>query len=240
MDIELLHQPDSAIARVLLDAGEELVAEAGAMVAMSGFINASTTLRRGKGGGILGGLQRMIAGESLFLSVFRSPVSGGEVFLAPSTIGDIVQYELSGQELVVQATSYLASSSDVDIVLGFQGFKSLFSGESIFWLTISGYGSVLLNSFGAIYEIEVDGTYIVDTGHIVAFEKSLNFEITKIGSSWIGAFLGGEGLVCRFKGRGKVYCQTHNPHFFGQQVGSRLPPIKLKKSSNNSDETLSD
>lgn len=225
MNIELLHQPDSTIARVLLDAGEELVAEAGAMVAMSGFINASTTLRQGKGGGILGGLQRSIAGESLFLSVFRSPVSGGEVLLAPSTIGDIVQYELSGQELVVQSTSYLASAADVDLVLGFQGFKSLFSGESIFWLTMSGYGSVLLNSFGAIYEIEVDGTYIVDTGHIVAFEKSLNFEITKIGSSWIGAFLGGEGLVCRFKGRGKVYCQTHNPGAFGQQVGSQLPPI---------------
>lgn len=224
MKIELLHQPDSAIARVLLNAGEELVAEAGSMVAMSGFINASTTLRQGKGGGIFGGIQRMFAGESLFLSVFRSSRSGGEVYLAPKTIGDILKYELSGQELVVQSTSYLASASDVDIVLGFQGFKSLFSGESIFWLTLSGYGLALLNSFGAIYEVNVDGTYIVDTGHIVAFEKKLNFEITKIGSSWIGAFLGGEGLVCRFKGRGKVYCQTHNPGAFGQQVGSRLPP----------------
>lgn len=224
MKIELLHQPDSAIARVLLNAGEELVAEAGSMVAMSGFVNASTTLRQGKGGGIFGGIQRMFAGESLFLSVFRSSRSGGEVYLAPKTMGDILKYELSGQELVVQSTSYLASASDVDIVLGFQGFKSLFSGESIFWLTVSGYGSVLLNSFGAIYEVNVDGTYIVDTGHIVAFEKNLNFEITKMGSSWIGAFLGGEGLVCRFKGRGKVYCQTHNPGAFGQQVGSRLPP----------------
>jgi uncharacterized protein (TIGR00266 family) len=224
MKIELLHQPDSAIARVLLEAGEELVAEAGSMVAMSGFINASTTLRQGKGGGVFGGLKRMLAGESLFLSVFRSPISGGELFLAPKTIGDIVQYELSGQELVVQSTSYLASTSDVDLVLGFQGFKSLFSGESIFWLSISGHGSILLNSFGAIYDVDVDGTYIVDTGHIVAFEKSLDFEITKVGSSWIGSFLGGEGFVCRFKGRGKVYCQTHNPRAFGQQVGSQLPP----------------
>ncbi|HIK32951.1 MAG TPA: TIGR00266 family protein [Oscillatoriales cyanobacterium M59_W2019_021] len=224
MNIELLHQPDSAIARILLDAGEELVAEAGSMVAMSGFINASTTLRQGKGGGILGGLKRMVGGESLFLSVFRSPVAGGEIFIAPKTIGDIIQYELSGKELVIQSTSYLASASDVDIVLGFQGFKSLFSGEAIFWLTASGYGSILLNSFGAIYEVDVNGTYIVDTGHIVAFEKSLDFEITKIGSSWLGAFLGGEGLVCRFKGRGKVYCQTHNPGSFGQLVGTQLPP----------------
>lgn len=224
MEIELLNQPDSAIARVVLDKNQEFVAEAGCMIAMSGYINASTTLRQGKGGGIFGGLKRLVGGESLFLSVFRSPVAGGEIFLAPKFIGDILVYQMNGQELVVQATSYLASESGVDIDLGFQGFKSLFSGESIFWLTISGYGSVLLNSFGGIYEVPVEGEYIVDTGHIVAFEKSLNFEITKPGSSWIGAFLGGEGLVCRFKGQGKVYCQTHNPGAFGSQVGSKLPP----------------
>lgn len=54
MNIEILHQPDSAIARINLDSGEELVAEAGCMIAMSGYINASTTLRQGKGGGVLG------------------------------------------------------------------------------------------------------------------------------------------------------------------------------------------
>ncbi len=224
MNIELLHQPDSAIARVVLDANEELVAQAGCMIAMNGSINASTTLRQGKGGGILGGLKRMVAGESLFLSVFRSPIAGGEVFLAPKLMGDLLVYEIKGQELVVQATSYLASESGVDIDIGFQGFKSLFSGESIFWLSLSGYGLVLLTSFGGIYKIPVNGEYVVDTGHIVAFEKSLTFDITKAGSSLLSAFLGGEGLVCRFKGQGNVYCQTHNPGAFGSQVGSQLPP----------------
>lgn len=224
MKIEILHQPDSAIACVMLDANEELVAQAGSMIAMNSQIQASTTLRKGKGGGILGGFKRLVAGESLFLSVFRSRIPDGEVFIAPKFMGDLLVYEMKGQELVVQATSYLASESGVDIDLGFQGLKSLFSGESIFWLSISGYGYVLLNSFGAIYEVPVNGEYIVDTGHIVAFEKSLTFEITKAGSSWIGAFLGGEGLVCRFKGEGKVYCQTHNPGAFGSLVGAKLPP----------------
>jgi uncharacterized protein (TIGR00266 family) len=139
-------------------------------------------------------------------------------------MGDLFIYEMKGNELVIQSTSYLASASGVDIDLGFQGFKSLFSGESIFWLTASGYGSLLIASFGGIYEIPVNGEYIVDTGHIVAFEKSLSFNITKAGSSWLGAFLGGEGLVCRFQGQGRVFCQTHNPGAFGQQVGSKLPP----------------
>ena len=224
MNIELLHQPDSAIARVSLNTGEELIAQAGAMIAMSGSINTSTTLRRGKGGGIMGGLKRMVAGESLFLSVFRSPTDNNEVWLAPKLLGDLLVYEMKGQDLVVQATSYLACSSEIDIDLGFQGLKSLFSGESIFWLTVSGYGLVLLTSFGGIYEIEVKGEYIVDTGHIVAFERILDFSISKPGSSWLGAFLGGEGLVCRFRGYGKVYCQTHNPGAFGSVVGSQLPP----------------
>lgn len=224
MEVELLHQPDSAVARISLNSGEELVAQAGAMIAMSDSIQTTTTLRQGKGGGILGGLKRMVAGESLFLSVFRSFQDGKEVWLAPKLIGDLLVYEMKGQDLIVQATSYLACSSQVDIDVGFQGFKSVFSGESIFWLTISGYGMALLTSFGGIYEIDVDGDYIVDTGHIVAFERSLDFNITKPGSSWLGAFLGGEGLVCRFHGQGKVYCQTHNPGAFGSLVGALLPP----------------
>jgi uncharacterized protein (TIGR00266 family) len=223
MNIELLKQPDSAIAKITLSTGEELVAQAGAMVAMSGFINSSTTLRQGKGGGIMGGFKRMLGGESLFLSVFRSPTPNGEVFLAPKLMGDLMVYEMTGQELVVQAASYLACATDVIIDLGFEGLKSFFSGESIFWLKISGFGPVILTSFGGIYEIEVNGEYIVDTGHIVAFERSLNFEIGKANSSWLGAFFGGEGFICRFKGKGKVYCQTHNPGNFGFTVGSRLP-----------------
>jgi uncharacterized protein (TIGR00266 family) len=223
MKVDILHQPDSAIAKVQMNAQEELVAEAGAMVAMSGSIQASTTLRKGKGGGIMSGLKRMLAGESLFLSVFRTGSDGGEIFLAPKLLGDILPYQMRGQELVVQATGYLASTPGIDVEVGFQGFKSLFSGESIFWLRMTGEGMVLLSAFGGIYEIEVNGEYIVDTGHIVAFEKSLEFSIGKANNNWAGAIFGGEGLVCRFKGRGKLYCQTHNPGAFGALVGSQLP-----------------
>jgi uncharacterized protein (TIGR00266 family) len=224
MEIELLHQPDSAIAHVTLNAGEEIIAQAGAMVAMSGNINASTTLRKGKGGGIMGGVKRMLAGESLFLSVFRAPLPNSEIWLAPNLMGDLLLYEMKGEELVVQASSYLACGPNVDIDLGWQGFKSFFSGESIFWLSMSGHGPLVVTSFGAIYEVDVDGEYIVDTGHIVAFEKSLSFTIGKANPSWVGSFLGGEGLICRFRGKGKLYCQTHNPGSFGSLVGGQLPP----------------
>ncbi|MBI4782048.1 MAG: TIGR00266 family protein [Oscillatoriophycideae cyanobacterium NC_groundwater_1537_Pr4_S-0.65um_50_18] len=224
MKLDILHQPDSAIAKIDMAPQEEILTEAGAMVAMSGHIDVNTTLRKGKGGGVLGGLKRMLAGESLFLSTFRSGNQSAELYLAPKLMGDILPYTLQGNELVIQSTGYLASTGGVDIELGFQGFKSILSGESIFWLTASGNGLVLLSAFGGIYEVEVDGEYIVDTGNIVAFEKTLSFSITKPGSSWVGAFLGGEGFVCRFQGKGRLFCQTHNPGAFGQMVGSQLPP----------------
>lgn len=225
MKYELLHQPDSAIAHIHMEPQEEITAEAGSMIAMSGFIQASTTMRQGKSGGLMGGLKRMMAGESLFLSVFRSGAGPGEIYLAPRLMGDILAYPMNGsQELVVQSTGYMASSGGIDIDLGFQGLKSFFSGEAIFWLRISGTGVVFLSAFGGIYTVDVDGEYVVDTGHIVAFERTLDFSITKAGAGWVGSILGGEGLVCRFRGRGKLYCQTHNPGAFGQQIGSKLPP----------------
>jgi uncharacterized protein (TIGR00266 family) len=225
MKVNILHQPDCAIAHLILNPGEDILAEAGSMIAMNGDMQVSTTLRRGKGGGIFGGLKRTLAGESLFLSVFRAPSTGGEIFLAPQMLGDIFHYQLRETGLIVQATSYLACSAQVILDLGVQGFKSFFSGESFFWLDISGRGDLLLSSFGAIYEIFVEGEYIVDTGHIVAFEKSLTFEITKPpGSNWVSAWLSGEGFVCRFKGRGRLFCQTHNPQSFGKLIGSQLSP----------------
>ncbi|MDX2273219.1 MAG: TIGR00266 family protein [Cyanobacteriota bacterium] len=226
MKYDLLHKPDSAIAHIHLDPREELIAEAGAMVAMSSTLQVNTTLRKGKGGGVLGGLKRVLAGESLFLSVFRTGTEPGEIYLAPKLMGDILAYSLPPGGLVVQSTGFMACTPKVQMDIGFQGLKSLFAGESIFWLDVSGSGLIWLSSFGAIYEVEVNGDYIVDTGHVVAFEKTLKFSVTKAGSSWLGSLLGigGEGLVLRFQGQGKVFCQTHSPAAFGMHVGGRLRP----------------
>ena len=72
--------------------------------------------------------------------------------------------------------------------------------------------------------IDVDDEYVVDTGHIVAYEDTLSFSMSKASESLLGSLLGGEGLVCRFKGRGRIYCQSHNPPSFGAALGSKLSP----------------
>jgi uncharacterized protein (TIGR00266 family) len=132
---------------------------------------------------------------------------------------------MRGGTMIVQASSWLASSTDIDIDTTWQGFTSaLFSGESMFWVKCTGNGDLFLSSYGAIHCIDVDGDYIIDTGHIVAFEDTLKFNIGKASRSLLGSFLGGEGLVCKFHGQGKLYYQTHTPPSLGSLLGPKLKP----------------
>ena len=133
--------------------------------------------------------------------------------------------KLEGQKIIVQSGSFVLCEENISLNTGWQGFKSLFSGESLFWLNLEGKGNVVFNSFGLIYEVDInEEDYIVDTGHIVAFEETLNFKISKAGSSWLHSMIGGEGLVCRFSGRGKLWCQSHNSTSFGLKLGPKLRP----------------
>ena len=224
MQIEIVHGPGNAAARLTLAAGETCTAEGGAMIAMSGDMAIQTSTHNKGKGGLLRAAKRMLAGESFFLNHFTAGRQGGELWLATTLAGDMLPYELKGETLIVQGGSYVASEPGVKIDLGWQGFKSLLSGESIFWLHLSGTGKVVLNSFGAIYAVPVKGDYIVDTGHIVSFNETLDFKISKAGRSWLASMLGGEGLVCRFSGQGTVWCQSHNPKSFGGVLGPLLRP----------------
>jgi uncharacterized protein (TIGR00266 family) len=224
MDIEITHGPGNAAAKVTLAPGETLTSEGGAMIAMSGDMGIeTTTMKKGKGG-LLKALKRLIAGESLFLNHFTPGPNGGDVWLSTTLPGDMKVFDLENESLIVQGGSFVACEHDVNIDMNFQGFKNLFSGEGMFWLNMNGRGKVIFNSFGAIYPVEVDGEFIVDTGHIVAFNETLNFTLTKAGKSWISYILGGEGLVCKFQGKGTVWCQSHNPGAFGHALGPMLKP----------------
>ena len=225
MEITLTGGPGSTVARVGLNAGETLTAEVGAMIAMDTAITVETTSRKkgSGGGGLLKGLKRMFSGESFFLPHFTSHGQGQEVIVGPALIGDVMHHRLNGGSLVIQGASWLASSSDIEVDTTWAGMSNaLFSGEGVFWVKCTGVGDVLVNAFGAIYEVELNGGYTVDTGHIVAYEDTLSFSPGKAGKSLVGSFLGGEGLVCKFEGTGKVWCQTHNPPSFGALLGPKL------------------
>ena len=225
MNIEILHRPSYAIADVHLNQGESVVAEGGAMVSMTDNITVTTsTFSRGGGAGaLLKGLKRLLTGESFFLNKFTA-AQAGHVSLAPVLVGDVEHISMDGtKNLIVQSSSYLAVSEGLEMDTQFGGMKGLFSGEAMFWIKFSGRGELIVNSFGGIFCIDVDGSFICDTGHIVAYEDTLQYKVKKVGG-WKATLLSGEGLVCEFSGKGKLYMQTHNATGFGQFLGGKLPP----------------
>ncbi|MCH2038888.1 MAG: TIGR00266 family protein, partial [Rickettsiales bacterium] len=134
-----------------------------------------------------------------------------------------VDYHVEQNALVVQGNSFMAHyGDDLSITTEFQGLKNIFSGESFFWIKTQGHGHLIFNAFGVIYTVDVDGEYIIDTGHVVAFEDTLKYHLSKVGNSWLSSFLGGEGFVLRFEGKGRVWCQSHNPNNFGTTIGPML------------------
>lgn len=224
MNVEVLNPGEFASARVTLAAGERFVSESGAMVRMSDGVDVDVTTRSKGKGGVLQGIKRLIGGDSFFMSTYSAsqPV---EIVLAPTLPGDVSVLQLDGRQTWVCAgASYLASGPDVGIETRFQGVKGMFSGESLFFVEATGSGPLLVNAFGRIQEATVDGELVVDTGHVVAYESTLNYSITKAGGSWIQSFLAGEGLVMKFSGRGRILVQSHNPKEFGTAIGPKLPP----------------
>jgi uncharacterized protein (TIGR00266 family) len=141
-----------------------------------------------------------------------------------------MSYDVSpGRELFIQSGSYLASNTTIQTDTKFQGMKGFFSGESMFFIRAftESQGRVYFNSFGAIKPIVIQPgkSVTVDTGHVVAFESSVQYSIKKLGGLK-SALLGGEGLVMDFTGQGTVWVQTRNISSFA----SRLIPFMPKSS----------
>ena len=213
-------------ALVKLSQDERFVSESGAMYRTSANVDVDVTTRSRGQGGLLGGLKRMLAGESFFLSTYSLTDGGhGEVGLAPTLQGSVERIDVDGMTgWVCTGASFLGAGDELLLETKFQGMRGLVSGEGLFLVEVSGRGPLLVSAFGSLFEEKVAGDLVVDTGHVVAFEETLEYEITRAGGSWMQSFLGGEGFVMRFHGSGRVILQSHNPTGFGRLLGPLLPP----------------
>lgn len=212
---EIQHSPAYASLVMQLKADETILVESGAMAAMDSWITMKSKMK----GGLLQGAKRMLGGESLFISEFTAEGRPGQIYISPGVPGDVQHYRLDGSKnLMVQSSGFVACSPTVELDTKFQGFKGFFSGESLFLIKAIGTGDLWFSSFGAILEIPVSGDYIVDTGYIVAFEDSLDYSVEVVsGLSFKGlmtGILGGEGLVCRFRGQGRLWIQSRQLYSF--------------------------
>ncbi len=225
MHYEIKSSPDFAMIYCRLDQGDSIVAESGAMVSMTTNIKMKTQAR----GGILAAAKRkLLGGESIFQNTFTAESDNARVMLAPGSPGDIIAFDLEdGKSLMIQSSAYVAATPEVKLDTKWGGAKGFFSGVGLFLLKATGPGTVFVASYGAIYPKKCDGEYIVDTDHIVAFEDSVTYSVTKVGGIK-SLFLGGEGLVARFQGNGMIYAQTRSP----SSMASFLHPYRRVQRNN--------
>lgn len=212
---EISQRPDFAMVKVDLEQGQKVFAEPSAMASMSPTVQ----LKAGFKGGLGKTLGRALGGESMIVNTFTADSGPGEVVFAAGAPGDAVHYELTGNTLFLQRGAFMLHSDGVEVSGKWKGAKGFFGGEGLVLLKASGHGDVFFNSYGAVLPIDVLGEYIVDTGYIVAFEDTLDYSVSvlpglRAGGKLKTLFFGGEGLVCRFQGSGRLWVQTRHVHSF--------------------------
>ena len=207
MKANIQGSPSFAYLDVDLAPGESIITESDAMATMAADLDLKARLN----GGLFSGLCKKLLGkESLFINEFTNTRSENRsITLAQSNPGDMTSIDLQGHTLCLQPGTYIASNSRVKLGLRWAGLVSGISREGFFCLTASGEGSVWFGAYGGLIEKEVDGEFIVDTSHLVAYEPQLKLKLQMAGGIFSSIF-SGEGLVTRVEGKGKIWLQTRS------------------------------
>lgn len=207
MKYEIRYRPAFAAIFVTLEPREEIIAEAGAMVSMDAGLSMTTEF---SGGFFQALLRKFFGGESLFVNVFKNKTARPlNLVLTQSVIGDIDIMQLNGQKICFQPGAYIAHTPGAKMGVKWAGFASWFAGEGLFKLQLSGLGQVLFGAYGGLTQKQIQGEFIVDNSHLVAYESGIKMNIGLSGGLF-GSITSGEGFVNRLSGRGKIYLQSRS------------------------------
>ncbi len=212
MTTEILYQGSMPVVVASLEQNEVIRAESGAMVYMDATIDVEGKAQ----GGMLKGLGRMVTGESFFLQTLKASRGKGKVMLAPTNLGNIAEIQMTGKTWFLEKGAFLCSETGVTTSVKSQGLgKAFFSKEGLFIIRAEGHGKLFISAFGSLHKLELNNEeVIIDNGHMVAWEDSLQYNLEKASKGLISSFTSGEGLVARVKGTGAIYIQTRNPDSF--------------------------
>jgi len=225
METRIDLSPDFSLLTVDLDEGESVIAEKSALVSMTPNVKVNTTARGGVWSSLM---RRVLTKESIFQNTFTATSDSAHVKLAPPIWGEAIAYPMRRDKaLLVQASSYLANTPGITMDTKFQGLKGFLSSEGLFFVRLRGSGLVWINTYGAVHEYDVDGQFVIDTGHVVAFESTLNYRVGPV-AGLKSTIFSGECLVCQFRGKGKVFLQTRKPVRMGEFL-HEYRPIKKKR-----------
>ncbi|PHV69459.1 TIGR00266 family protein [Sporanaerobium hydrogeniformans] len=207
---------------IQLKNGESVYTQSGGMAWMENGINMETNVK----GGLLKGLGRMFAGESLFMATYSSIRDGAEIVFSSTFPGAIIDFTLKpGQQIIAQKNAFLCAEQSVDLGVEFtRKFSAgMFGGEGFILQRLSGQGTFFLEAAGSIVKRELRPGEVlkVDTGNVVAFESSVRYEIETV-KGFANIFFGGEGLfLTKLTGPGVIWLQTLTL----QNVAARIIPF---------------
>ncbi|MBC22999.1 MAG: TIGR00266 family protein [Phycisphaerae bacterium] len=220
MNYSIEEGPSYAVLDMELDQGESIVADGGVMTWMSN-LGVKTNMT----GGLLSGIKRVVGGESLFLNTYTAESGRGSITMAPGDPGMIVDHDLSG-DLYLQKSAFICCQEGVTTDLKFQGLRGFFN-VGLVSMRLTGEGKVFFGSYGDVEAIDVDGDIIIDNGHVVAWEPTLQYELSY--KRGVRNFLFSEGMMLRFHGTGRIWVQSRNP----LAVADFMYPFRPVKRDNN-------
>ncbi|WP_338844630.1 TIGR00266 family protein [Massilia sp. W12] len=200
--------------------GEVIITESDAMSSMDADMEMKAIFN---GGLFKGLLRKYLGGESLFLSRYANSASAPRriTFVQP-TPGQIREIELAaGESLYLQPGAFLACSESVTLGLSFAGLISWIAREGLFRLEAKGPGKLWYGAYGALLDRQIKGEYIVDTSHLVAYDKNIKLKLQFAGGLFSSLF-GGEGLVLRLEGEGRAVIQTRSMSGLANWVNPKL------------------
>lgn len=206
-----IYGDDMQLVEIELDPNEGVRAEAGTMTYMETDIEMQTST----GGGIFKGLKRAITGESFFITSFLNNGSGkSHVAFAAPYPGKIIPLSLDtfGGQILCQKDAFLCAAQGIEIEIAFTKRlgAGIFGGEGFILQRLEGDGMAFVHAGGTIVERELAAgeTLRADTGCLVAFDTSVDYDIQFIGG-FKNALFGGEGIfLARLTGPGKVFLQS--------------------------------
>jgi uncharacterized protein (TIGR00266 family) len=207
MKSEIRGSPSFAYVNVDLEPGESVVAESGAMASMA----ADLDLKARTNGGFFSALgKKFFGGESFFVSEYtNNATETRRLTLTQNYPGDIREIELKGKSICLQPGAYIASTPGLKLGVRWAGFTSWIAREGLFKLVVSGEGRLWFGAYGGLVDREVDGAYIVDTSHLVAYDPQIRLRLQLAGGIF-SSFFGGEGLVTRVEGKGRIVMQSRS------------------------------
>lgn len=207
MDVEIKYKPSFSTLFVTLAAGDSITAESDAMASMTSNVGMKTSFN---GGFFQAILKKLFGGESLFVNeFFLESGETGQIVLTQPTPGDVERLDLDGNKFYLQPGAYIANGPGVKMSVGWAGIVSWLMGEGLFRLKVSGTGPVWFGGYGGVYDKAVEGEYLVDNGHLLAYEPGITLHLAMSGGLFSTLF-GGEGLLSRVKGNGKIYLQSRS------------------------------